>query len=63
MSVNYTQLDANKLEYLAVAEESELPNGKRLFLEIDEHSIVLFNIAGKYFAICFSKKRIRNWSD
>ena len=30
---------------------SELPNGERLFLQIDAYSMVLFNIAGSYYAI------------
>jgi 3-phenylpropionate/trans-cinnamate dioxygenase ferredoxin subunit len=51
MGVNYTELDTDQLEYIAVAEESELPNGERLFLEIDDITLVVFNIAGKYFAI------------
>ena len=27
------------------------PNGERLFVEIDEFELVVFNIAGKFFAI------------
>ncbi len=51
MGVNYTQLEADKLEFVAVAEEDEIGNGERMNLEIDEFSIVVFNIAGKLFAI------------
>ncbi len=51
MTVNYTELEADKLEFVQVAEENELPNGERLFVEIDEFEIVVFNIAGKFFAI------------
>jgi 3-phenylpropionate/trans-cinnamate dioxygenase ferredoxin subunit len=51
MTLNYRELDADKIEYVEVAEESELGNGERLFVEIDDFSIVLFNIAGKFFAI------------
>ena len=51
MSGNYKEYDAEKLEFLAVADEGELGNGERLFLEIDEHHIILFNIAGAYYAI------------
>ena len=51
MGVNYTELETDQLEYVAVAEESELPNGERIFLEIDDITLVVFNIAGKYFAI------------
>ena len=51
MSLNYTELDAKKLEFIAVAEQGEIPNGERIFVEINDHSIVIFNIAGKIFAI------------
>lgn len=51
MSVNYTKFDSEKLEYVVVAETDEILNGERIFLDIDDHSLVVFNIAGKYFAI------------
>jgi 3-phenylpropionate/trans-cinnamate dioxygenase ferredoxin subunit len=51
MSVNYTKLDSEQLEYIIVAETDEIPSGERIFLDIDDHSLVVFNIAGKYFAI------------
>jgi 3-phenylpropionate/trans-cinnamate dioxygenase ferredoxin subunit len=51
MSVNYTQVDQDKLEYVPVAEIGDLPNGERLFLEIDEFNIVVFNISGDLYAI------------
>jgi 3-phenylpropionate/trans-cinnamate dioxygenase ferredoxin subunit len=51
MSEPYSKLDKNNIEYVTVAEEGEISNGERLLVEIDEFSIVVFNIAGKYFAI------------
>jgi 3-phenylpropionate/trans-cinnamate dioxygenase ferredoxin subunit len=51
MSFNYTDLDAKNLEFIIVAEQGEIPNGERIFVEINDHSIVIFNIAGKFFAI------------
>ena len=51
MTINYHELDPADLDFVAVAEEDEVPNGERIFLEIDDHNIVLFNIAGKHFAI------------
>ncbi len=51
MNVNYTQLNDQDLEYIGIASEGELPNGERIFVEIDDHQIVVFNIAGKLFAI------------
>lgn len=51
MTLNYHELEPENLEYLAVASKEEIGNGDKLFLEIDDFQIVLFNIAGKYFAI------------
>jgi 3-phenylpropionate/trans-cinnamate dioxygenase ferredoxin subunit len=51
MSLNYQELDASDLEFVVVANSNELKNGEKLFLEIDDIAIILFNIAGKYFAI------------
>jgi len=51
MNVNYTEFDTERLEFVAVANETDVSNGERLFVEIDEFQIVVFNIAGKFFAI------------
>ena len=48
---NYTTLDESKIEYSEIAPVSELPNGERLFVEVGDKSIVIFNIAGQFFAI------------
>ena len=48
---NYTQLDVTNCDYVEIAAEADLANGQRLFIEIDDLSIVVFNIAGKLFAI------------
>jgi 3-phenylpropionate/trans-cinnamate dioxygenase ferredoxin subunit len=47
---NYTQQTEN-IEFLEIAPASELPNGERLFVEIEGKPIVIFNIAGQFFAI------------
>ncbi len=49
--LNYTQLDPEKCEFIPVASVDDLPNGERMFIEIDGDPIVIFNIAGQYFAI------------
>ena len=49
--INYTKLDPSEVEFIPVAAVSEIPNGERLFIEIDHEAIVIFNIAGTYFAI------------
>lgn len=48
---NYTTLDPEACEFVAVAAVEEIPNGERLFVEIDAQPIVVFNIGGQFFAI------------
>lgn len=48
---NYHKLDPTGLEYIPVAKINELPPGERLFVTIDEASIVIFNLAGILYAI------------
>jgi 3-phenylpropionate/trans-cinnamate dioxygenase ferredoxin component len=48
---NYGEFDQRKLEYIPVGLLNELSEGQRLFIEIDDLSIVIISIAGKYFAI------------
>lgn len=51
MTFTYTSLGPKEVDFVPVAAESELLNGERIFVEIDNETIVVFNIAGKYFAI------------
>ena len=51
---NYTTFDESKVEFLDIAPVSELPNGERLFIEVEGKSLVIFNIAGQYFSIGIS---------
>jgi len=51
LTINYQEVDPDDLEFIAVAKKNEIANGEKIFLEIDEFQIVLFNVAGKYFAI------------
>lgn len=48
---NYTEVDETKIEYVDIAPANELPNGERLFVEIEGKPIVIFNIAGQFFSI------------
>jgi len=48
---NYVLLPSEQCEFVEVASQEDLPPGERLFLEIDATNIVIFNIAGQYFAI------------
>jgi 3-phenylpropionate/trans-cinnamate dioxygenase ferredoxin subunit len=53
--INWSRIEdmdnGNELKYLEVADLDQLPNGERLFLEIDGNPVVIFNIAGNYFAM------------
>ena len=48
---NYTKVDESKVEYIEIAPVGELPEGERLFVEIEGKPIVIFNIAGQFFSI------------
>jgi 3-phenylpropionate/trans-cinnamate dioxygenase ferredoxin subunit len=48
---NYTIQSETDLEFVEIAPASELPNGERLFVDIGDKPIVIFNIAGGLFAI------------
>ena len=48
---NYKTEDESKVEFVEIAPVSELPNGERLFLEVEGRAIVIFNIADQLFAI------------
>lgn len=48
---DYTIVDETKIEFVEIAPASELPNGERLFVDLGDRPIVIFNIAGQYFAI------------
>ncbi len=39
------------LEFVQVAPVDECPSGQRLFIEVDEQQIVIFNLAGNFYAI------------
>ncbi len=51
MNINYKDLESSELDFVGIAQENEIANGERLFVEIDEFNIVVLNIAGKLFAI------------
>lgn len=48
---NYTSLSTDNLDFIEIAPASELPNGQRLFVDIGDRPIVIFNLAGQLFAI------------
>jgi 3-phenylpropionate/trans-cinnamate dioxygenase ferredoxin component len=48
---NYNQIEKEKVEFVEIAPASELPNGERLFVDIGDTPVVIFNIAGSFYAI------------
>jgi 3-phenylpropionate/trans-cinnamate dioxygenase ferredoxin subunit len=48
---NYNEVSADLLEFVVVSKVDDVGDGDRLFIEIDDLQLVLFNIAGEYFAI------------
>lgn len=48
---NYTLLDAGQCEFVSVGPVDELRDGERFFVEIEDLEIVVFRIAGEFFAI------------
>lgn len=48
---NYSAQPTDNLEFIEIAPASELPGGQRLFVDVGDRPIVLFNIAGQIFAI------------
>jgi len=48
---NYVKKDPNECEFVQVAPLEDIPNGERLFVEIDEKKIVIFNLGGDLYAL------------
>ncbi len=48
---NYTTFDESKVEFVEIAPVDDLPNGERLFVDIEGKPLVIFNIAGQFFSI------------
>ncbi len=51
MKYNYKLLDETQVRFFQIGNVDELPVGERLFLEIGDLAIVVFNIAGELYAI------------
>lgn len=48
---NYTTKDPSEVNFIQIAPVTDLPIGERLFVEIDDKKIVLFNLGGNLYAI------------
>jgi 3-phenylpropionate/trans-cinnamate dioxygenase ferredoxin subunit len=51
MMFNYAEKPAEACEFYEIGPADTLKSGDRLFVEIDDRPIVVFNIAGEFFAI------------
>ena len=49
--MDYNQFDPNECEFYEIVAVGDLPNGERIFVELDEIFLVVFNIGGMFFAI------------
>jgi 3-phenylpropionate/trans-cinnamate dioxygenase ferredoxin subunit len=49
--LNYREYSPKKIEYISVGTVDEVKEGQRIFIDIDEMKIVVFNISGNYYAI------------
>jgi 3-phenylpropionate/trans-cinnamate dioxygenase ferredoxin subunit len=49
--LNYAILDPEQVEYIEITMTEDVPEGERIFIEVAGRSIVIFNLAGKLFAI------------
>jgi 3-phenylpropionate/trans-cinnamate dioxygenase ferredoxin component len=49
--MKYSNLDPEKCEFVSIGQATDIPPGQRLFVDIDELSIVVFNLAEKFYAI------------
>lgn len=48
---NYSVKPASECQFHQITRMEDLPPGERLFIEINQQRIVLFNISGRIFAI------------
>jgi len=48
---NYSEMEPGSIEFVPIGNKDELPVNERIFVEIGDLVILVFNIAGGYFAI------------
>ena len=51
VAIERCEMGEEKYTFFEIAAVGDLPNGERLFLEIDDVPIVIFNIADDFYAI------------
>ena len=48
---NYSEMEPGSIKFVPIGNKDELPVNERIFVEIGDLVILVFNIAGGYFAI------------
>ena len=48
---NYSEKEPGSIEFVPIGKIDDLPVNERIFVEMDDLVIMVFNIAGSYFAI------------
>ena len=48
---NYVKLDPERCDFVVIGDTADIAIGERLFVEIDDLSLIVFNLAGVFFAI------------
>ena len=48
---NYTKLAPEGCDFIEIAPVGDIPEGERMYVDIDEFHLVVFNIAGQIFSI------------
>ena len=48
---NYRKIDRSRCAFATIGADEEVPDGKRIFVEIDGIQIVVFRVGGELFAI------------
>ena len=48
---NYTVINPEQVDYIEIIPSDQIPQGERIFIEVEGRSIVIFNLSGQLFAI------------
>jgi 3-phenylpropionate/trans-cinnamate dioxygenase ferredoxin subunit len=51
ITMNYTELDPSECDFYSIGPIDDLPNGERIFAEIGDRYLVIFNIGGNIYAV------------
>lgn len=51
MTPDHQDTSNENYQFFEIIEASEIPPGKRLFIELDDKPIIIFNVDGEFFAV------------